>query len=142
MFSFALLLLDRDINGILICYKTGAIPVRLPPPVPGLAAASNGNSEVEKALNRLNLNNGSRNPKQPLPPVPNAEDHDYEEVLQSYQLNSPMRPAPRPPTISTSSGHSIGTLGTYTDVEGVPFVINPMLKSSKQNEVNSKKCNW
>lgn len=98
---------------------------------------------MEKALNRLNLNNGSRNPKQPLPPVPNAEEHDYEEIQQSYQINSPLRPAPRPPaTHSTSSGHSIGTLGTYTDVEGVPFVINPLLKSNKQNEVwrNVKIC--
>uniref|UniRef100_A0A1I8P1N7 Multivesicular body subunit 12A n=1 Tax=Stomoxys calcitrans TaxID=35570 RepID=A0A1I8P1N7_STOCA len=134
--------LAGEINGILICYKTGAIPARLPPPVPGLGAPQNnqtsaGSSEVEKALNRLNLNNGIRNPKQPLPPVPNAEEHDYEEIVQSYQVNSPLRPAPRPPTASTSSGHSIGTLGTYTDVEGVPFVINPMLKSSKQNELST-----
>ncbi|XP_075155443.1 multivesicular body subunit 12-like Mvb12 [Haematobia irritans] len=133
--------LAGDINGILICYKTGAIPARLPPPVPGLgsgAAQNNsGSTEVEKALNRLNLNNGSRDPKQPLPPVPNAEEHDYEEIIQSYQVNSPLRPAPRPPTTSTSSGHSIGTLGTYTDVEGVPFIINPMLKSSKQNELST-----
>uniref|UniRef100_T1PKZ4 Multivesicular body subunit 12A n=1 Tax=Musca domestica TaxID=7370 RepID=T1PKZ4_MUSDO len=133
--------LAGDINGILICYKTGAIPARLPPPVPGLTPAQTnggGGSEVEKALNRLNLNNGSRNPKQPLPPVPNAEEHDYEEIQQSYQINSPLRPAPRPPAShSTSSGHSIGTLGTYTDVEGVPFVINPLLKSNKQNELST-----
>ncbi|XP_073828136.1 multivesicular body subunit 12-like Mvb12 [Musca autumnalis] len=135
--------LAGDINGILICYKTGAIPVRMPPPVPGLVPAQTnggGISEAEKALNRLNLNNGSRNPKQPLPPVPNAaEDHDYEEIQQSYQINSPLRPAPRPPTANRSSpaGHSIGTLGTYNDVEGVPFVINPLLKSNKQDELST-----
>lgn len=57
----------RDINGILICYKTGMIPARLPPPVPSLVGGiKNESSEVEKALNRLNLNNGSRNPKQPV----------------------------------------------------------------------------
>lgn len=66
-----------DINGILICYKTGAIPIRLPPPVPGLSAqlptnTTNGSTEIEKALNRLNLHNNSgagqcqRNPKQPV----------------------------------------------------------------------------
>ncbi|KAI8115350.1 Multivesicular body subunit 12A [Lucilia cuprina] len=134
--------LAGDINGILICYKTGAIPVRLPPPVPGLTpqigctSATNGSSEVEKALNRLNLHNATaagqalRNPKQPLPPVPHAEEHDYEEIQHSYQINSPQRPAPKPP-VNTS--HSLGTLGAYTDVEGVPFVINPMLKSTNQN---------
>lgn len=47
--------LAGDINGVLICYKTGAIPVRLPPPVPGITC------EVEQALNRLNLR-GSRGP--------------------------------------------------------------------------------
>lgn len=47
--------LAGDINGVLICYKTGAIPVRLPPPVPGSTC------EVEQALNRLNLR-GSRGP--------------------------------------------------------------------------------
>ena len=63
-----------------MCYKTGAIPVRLPPPVPSLnsqATNSSGSSEVEKALNRLNLNNTGaananasqailRNQKQPV----------------------------------------------------------------------------
>ena len=60
-----------------MCYKTGAIPVRLPPPVPSLnsQATNNASSEVEKALNRLNLNNTGatnasqailRNQKQPV----------------------------------------------------------------------------
>lgn len=72
-----MLIHNSDINGILICYKTGAIPVRLPPPVPGLSPqlatnTTNGSSEVEKALNRLNLHNAAaageclRNPKQPV----------------------------------------------------------------------------
>ncbi|KAM7346362.1 multivesicular body subunit 12-like Mvb12 isoform 1-T3 [Cochliomyia hominivorax] len=140
--------LAGDINGILICYKTGAIPVRLPPPVPGLNTTNttNGSTEVEKALNRLNLHHntaavqaGARNPKQPLPPVPKSEEHDYEEILHSYQINSPQRPAPRPPmnTATNHSGHYVGTLGTYTELEGVPFVINSTLKSNNQNEYST-----
>lgn len=62
----------------MVCYKTGAIPVRLPPPVPSLNSQTTngaGSSEVEKALNRLNLNNNGaanasqallRNQKQPV----------------------------------------------------------------------------
>lgn len=51
--------LAGDINGVLICYKTGAIPVRLPPPVPGSSC------EVEQALNRLNLH-GQRTARGPV----------------------------------------------------------------------------
>lgn len=70
--------------------------------------------------------------------MPNPEDHDYEEIQHSYQINSPQRPAPRPPTNTASQilGYNIGTLGTYTELEGVPFVINALLKSTKKNEVS------
>ncbi|TMW47446.1 hypothetical protein DOY81_007478, partial [Sarcophaga bullata] len=142
--------LAGDINGILVCYKTGAIPVRLPPPVPSLNSqtTNNGSSEIEKALNRLNLNNTGaanasqailRNQKQPLPPLPKSEDHDYEEIHLSY-VNSPQRPAPRPPTNSarnSCNAHSVGTLGAYTELEGVPFIINSMLKSTNPEEYST-----
>lgn len=67
-----------DINGVLICYKTSAIPIRSPPPIPqipnvvigSVGNISNGSSEVEKALNRLNLSGGAANrngpPNQPV----------------------------------------------------------------------------
>uniref|UniRef100_A0A0A1XKX0 Multivesicular body subunit 12A n=1 Tax=Zeugodacus cucurbitae TaxID=28588 RepID=A0A0A1XKX0_ZEUCU len=140
--------LAGDINGVLICYKTSAIPIRSPPPVPlplanggSMGNISNGSSEVEKALNRLNLSGGGGNwsgpPNQPLPPVPS--DHDYEEIQTSYQIKSPQRPAPRPPNTAhcatNTSGHSVGTLGAYSEVEGVPFVINPMLKRMADSEL-------
>lgn len=70
--------------------------------------------------------------------MPNSEEHDYEEIQHSYQINSPQRPAPRPPSFNAAtnnSSHYSGTLGTYTELEGVPFVINSMLKSNNQNEV-------
>nr|XP_014093583.1 uncharacterized protein LOC106619827 [Bactrocera oleae] len=136
--------LAGDINGVLICYKTSAIPIRSPPPVPQIpngGSIGNGSSEVEKALNRLNLSGGAGNwsgpPNQPLPPVPS--DHDYEEIQTSYQIKSPQRPAPRPPNTANcatnTSGHSVGTLGAYSEVEGVPFIINPMLKRMTDSEL-------
>ncbi|KAH8416465.1 hypothetical protein KR222_004875 [Zaprionus bogoriensis] len=121
--------LAGDINGVLICYKTGAIPVRLPPPVPGHTC------EVEQALNRLNLH-GQRGSRGPLPAT-DTEHHDYEEIQAHYQVNSPQRPAPPRPLSSAapSSGRTgyggTGTLGTYTELEGVPFTMNAMLQSSQ-----------
>ncbi|KAH8288240.1 hypothetical protein KR054_012680 [Drosophila jambulina] len=125
--------LAGDINGVLICYKTGAIPVRLPPPVPG--GIPNG-TEVEQALNRLNLQ-GQRNSRGPLPQPP-TEHHDYEEIQANYQINSPQRPAPPRPAGGGGSGTEreggrgtyggTGTLGTYTELEGVPFVMDARLQ--------------
>lgn len=69
-------------------------------------------------------------------------DHDYEEIQTSYQIKSPQRPAPRPPNTANcatnTSGHSVGTLGAYSEVEGVPFIINPMLKRMTDSEVSIK----
>ncbi|XP_051858305.1 multivesicular body subunit 12A [Drosophila albomicans] len=133
--------LAGDINGVLICYKTGAIPVRLPPPVPlsAVGVASGNSCEVEQALNRLNLH-GQRNSRGPLPQVPaTAEHHDYEEIQAHFQINSPQRPAPpRPATAAAGGGGGrngnyggTGTLGTYTELEGVPFTMHAMLQRSQ-----------
>ncbi|KAH8281271.1 hypothetical protein KR018_005132 [Drosophila ironensis] len=122
--------LAGDINGVLICYKTGVIPVRLPPPVPTATVGST--CEVEQALNRLNLQ-GQRNSRGPLPQLP-TEHHDYEEIQANYQIqiNSPQRPAPPRPAGSSGSGRATyggtGTLGTYTELEGVPFVLDERLQ--------------
>ncbi|XP_026848252.1 multivesicular body subunit 12A [Drosophila persimilis] len=133
--------LAGDINGVLICYKTGAIPVRLPPPVPAGAAAATaggGTCEVEQALNRLNLQ-GQRHSRGPLPQPPTAEHHDYEEIQANYQINSPQRPAPPRPAGSSAvvggEGRAAyggtGTLGTYTELEGVPFVMDVRLQRNQ-----------
>lgn len=57
-------------------------------------------------------------------------------------MKSPQRPAPRPPNTvncaTNTSGHSVGTLGAYSEVEGVPFVINPILKRMTDSEVSVK----
>ncbi|KAH8248023.1 hypothetical protein KR038_000754 [Drosophila bunnanda] len=130
--------LAGDINGVLICYKTGAIPVRLPPPVPGGVPIAGSTCEVEQALNRLNLQ-GHRNSRGPLPQLPN-ENHDYEEIQANYQINSPQRPAPPRPAVGGSGAGGgggrgtyggTGTLGTYTELEGVPFVMDARLQRSQ-----------
>lgn len=95
--------LFSEINGILVCYKTGIIPVRMPPPVPGTAIENSYENEMVIAMNRSNI---SKKPPQPLP-----QENDYEEIRSSYKLNS-----------STYS-----TIGTYSELEGIPFIINPNL---------------
>ncbi|XP_022220032.2 multivesicular body subunit 12A [Drosophila obscura] len=126
--------LAGDINGVLICYKTGTIPVRLPPPVPPVAGSS-GAFEVEQALNRLNLQ-GQRHSRGPLPQPP-TEHHDYEEIQANYQISSPQRPAPPRPAGPSAVGGGratyggTGTLGTYTELEGVPFVMDVRLQRSQ-----------
>ncbi|ALC48385.1 CG7192 [Drosophila busckii] len=130
--------LAGDINGVLICYKTGAIPVRLPPPVPGLVPApapgnASNSCEVEQALNRLNLH-GQRNSRGPLPQLPAKADHDYEEIQANYQINSPQRPAPPRPAGGNNGRNGYGgtgTLGTYTELEGVPFAMHAKLQRSQ-----------
>ncbi|KAH8354743.1 hypothetical protein KR084_005902 [Drosophila pseudotakahashii] len=132
--------LAGDINGVLICYKTSAIPVRLSPPVPGgggVPAPVSSTCEVEQALNRLNLQ-GQRNSRGPLPQPP-TEHHDYEEIQANYQINSPQRPAPPRPAGTGAAGGGggrgtyggTGTLGTYTELEGVPFVMDVRLQRNQ-----------
>ncbi|XP_030377952.1 multivesicular body subunit 12A [Scaptodrosophila lebanonensis] len=125
--------LAGDINGVLICYKTGAIPVRQPPPVPLWAPLPSQKTvcEAEQALNRLNLH-GQRASRGPLPQPPTSEHHDYEEIQANYQINSPQRPAPPRPSTIGRGGYGVGTLGTYTELEGVPFAINGMLQRNQQ----------
>lgn len=94
-----------EINGILVCYKTGIIPVRMPPPVP-ISSENSYENEMVIAMNRSNI---SKKPPQPLP-----QENDYEEIQSSYRLKS-----------VNSSNYS--TIGTYSELEGIPFVINPNL---------------
>lgn len=73
-----------------------------------------------------------------------TDHHEYEEIAveSSFRRRSPHRPAPQPPstantTISmsglniagTANRLMLGTLGSYTELEGVPFVLNPAFKS-------------
>ncbi|CAG5095290.1 Protein of unknown function [Cotesia congregata] len=64
-----------------------------------------------------------------------TNDRDYEVLSPNARINKPTRPAPQPPTSSqtssnTSSGSSVplyGTLPGSSDLDGVPFVLNPLL---------------
>jgi len=69
-------------------------------------------------------------------PQPPTEHHDYEEIQANYQINSPQRPAPpRPAGVSSGGGRGTyggtGTLGTYTELEGVPFVMDIRLQRNQ-----------
>uniref|UniRef100_A0A182NVL0 MABP domain-containing protein n=1 Tax=Anopheles dirus TaxID=7168 RepID=A0A182NVL0_9DIPT len=55
-----------------------------------------------------------------------SQENEYVQLLPTYQL-SPKRAAPKPPMYST------GTLNIHTDVEGVPFLLNPALKQYAMN---------
>lgn len=80
-----------------------------------------------------------------LPPTTKTESNDYEQIRTTYQLSSPssgavpVRAAPKPPPangsmiLSSSSGAIVkdGTLSGYTDIDGVPFVMNPHLNQPK-----------
>lgn len=82
-------------------------------------------------------------------PAATTEHHDYEEIQAHYQVNSPQRPAPpRPASMAaTSTGRTAGyggtgTLGTYTELEGVPFALNAMLKCSQPTtDVSERELN-
>lgn len=106
--------LAGEINSILICYKTTLIAHRAPPSVPSRQSIT----DLERTIEDLKIQAGHDKPLPQLPVEP--VDHDYEQLLPSYQL-SPNRPAPRPPVYST------GTLHVHTEMEGVPFILNPAL---------------
>ncbi|XP_055624054.1 multivesicular body subunit 12A [Toxorhynchites rutilus septentrionalis] len=108
--------LAGEVNGILICYKTTLMAHRAPPSVPSRQSIS----DLEKTIEDLKIQAGQDKPhSMPLEPL----DHDYEQLLPSYQI-SPKRPAPMPPA------YSMGTLNVHTGMEGVPFILNPALSSN------------
>ncbi|XP_052737188.1 uncharacterized protein LOC112054832 isoform X2 [Bicyclus anynana] len=104
-------------------------------------------SPLVAELNNLNLKSPSA--------YPNIEefttDHDYEALSPSYNLK-PSRPAPRPPSTKSPIPHgspgptspaaapckkgpaplpkacNYQTLGGYSGLEGVPFVLSPKLR--------------
>lgn len=56
-----------------------------------------------------------------------VQDNDYELIRPSYKITSPVtRPAPKPPVPIKSHG----TLSVHSEVEGVPFILNPNLNKN------------
>lgn len=116
--------LAGEINGITICYKIGPVTHRPPPSIP--TSVSNGKSikDIENALHYVNLSatpNGKKSTKNC------STDNDYEIIQSSYKLSPPPRPPPLRATTTTKQFKPTGTLGQYTDIDGVPFVLNPKL---------------
>lgn len=64
-----------------------------------------------------------------------SSDRDY-EVLSPNARIRPTRPAPQPPTSAlTGSVPIYGTLPCTTDLDGVPFVLNPLLSFDTESSV-------
>uniref|UniRef100_A0A182K9G2 Multivesicular body subunit 12A n=1 Tax=Anopheles christyi TaxID=43041 RepID=A0A182K9G2_9DIPT len=100
-----------DINGILVCFKMSPIPHRPSPSIPSRQSIN----DLEKTIENLKIQSNCNNA------MSQSQDHEYEQLIPTYQL-SPKRAAPKLPMYST------GTLNVHTDVEGVPFLLNPVLK--------------
>lgn len=106
-----------EINGTLICYKISNVAHRPSPSIPKSPLIQSTSDNLGNAMTNLNINlTKSLYPNSP----------DYEN-LKSPSNNgiSPKRPAPKPPTTNN------GTLGsTNSDVDGIPFVLNPALNNN------------
>ncbi|KAG7209290.1 hypothetical protein KM043_015403 [Ampulex compressa] len=141
------------INGVCICYKTVDI--------------INGNPNSQSYVNIDLLQNASPNPSNGTPhrvpperpPKPKfspkpangiyphvasttkketdeSSERDYEILSPSARIR-PTRPAPQPPTSSTSGSIPIyGTLPGSSDLDGVPFVLNPRLNIQCDSSYN------
>lgn len=62
-------------------------------------------------------------------------DHDYEILKPPGYPIAPSRPAPRPPpnVPTQDSSNNLGS-NTGTNLDGVPFIVNPKFLNSSQND--------
>ena len=73
-----------------------------------------------------------------ISPATEENDQDYEILSPSARIR-PTRPAPRPPPNKSpllNSVPSYGTLSGSSDLDGVPFVLNPLLSLSTSNALS------
>ena len=67
-----------------------------------------------------------------------GSDRDYEVLSPNARLVRPTRPAPQPPTAAlTGSVPIYGTLPGTSDLDGVPFVLNPRLSINDESQQNA-----
>ncbi|XP_077254679.1 multivesicular body subunit 12-like Mvb12 isoform X2 [Temnothorax americanus] len=142
------------INGVRVCYKTVDI--------------TNANSDSQSYVNidllqspSPNPSNGTfhrtvpeRPPKPKYSPKPPANgiypriaaneddepDRDY-EVLSPNARIRPTRPAPQPPMstpLAVTSTPIYGTLPGSSDLDGVPFALNPRLTTNQHDSASNK----
>lgn len=72
----------------------------------------------------------------------NSSDLDYEVLSPSARIK-PTRPAPQPPTSSlVTSVTNYGTLPGSSDLDGVPFVLNPLLSLHTDPAIVSKQIKF
>ncbi|XP_031621752.1 multivesicular body subunit 12A [Contarinia nasturtii] len=134
--------LAGDINGITVCFKSGPIPHRPPPSIPTDPSIN----ELENNLYYMNIRNGSNgtnfngNGK-----TNNGNSDDYELIRTSYRLDPPPRPGPKFPAVSqaaSSTNKNTGTLGTHTDMDGVPFVLHSSLSGNPIGDFDLSKFDF
>ncbi|XP_043482753.1 uncharacterized protein LOC122511521 isoform X2 [Leptopilina heterotoma] len=76
-------------------------------------------------------------PASPGNPSDDSMDRDY-EILNPNAKIKPTRPAPQPPKSPlVGSTSNYGTLPGSSDLDGVPFALNPLLSTSK-NQLKNK----
>ncbi|XP_032453295.1 uncharacterized protein LOC100116582 isoform X4 [Nasonia vitripennis] len=146
------------INGVYVCYKT--VPLQ----TGSLTAQPYANIELFQTSSPT-LSNGTPHRVAPeRPPKPKFvakptnglypqispvsagkttenNDQDYEVLSPSARIR-PTRPAPRPPPNKSPLVNSVpatyGTLPGSSDLDGVPFVLNPLLSTSATNSFSKQ----
>ncbi|XP_058802768.1 uncharacterized protein LOC131670829 [Phymastichus coffea] len=146
------------INGVYLCYKT------VPLLAGSLTAQPYANIELFPAASPTLSNGGTpHRPAPERPPKPKfgikptnglypqispsnlgkseeSQDQDY-EILSSSARIRPTRPAPRPPSNKSPLVNlvpSYGTLPGSSDLDGVPFILNPLLTTSTSYLLNKQ----
>ncbi|KAJ8679830.1 hypothetical protein QAD02_015617 [Eretmocerus hayati] len=145
------------INGVYVCYKT------VPLSSANLTAQPYANIELFHTPSPILSNGTPHRPAPERPPKPKfspkpmnglypqispvsggksvieENDQDY-EILSPSALVRPTRPAPRPPPHKSPMVNSVpssyGTLPGSSDLDGVPFVLNPLLTMSSSNALS------
>ncbi|XP_014223397.1 uncharacterized protein LOC106650108 isoform X2 [Trichogramma pretiosum] len=148
------------INGLYVCYKT------VPVVNSALSAQPYANIELFQAKSPT-LSNGTPHrvaPERPPKPkyTPKSSNGQKstspirpgkqvsEENEQDYEILSPIsspnlrptRPAPRPPPLKAAPVHYVptiyGTLSGSSELDGVPFILNPLLSTNSNSVLHSQ----
>ncbi|XP_033228784.1 multivesicular body subunit 12A isoform X2 [Belonocnema kinseyi] len=137
------------VNGVSICYKTVDINAEDPSSRPYANIESFSNPSPNPSNGTPHRVAPERPPKpkitpklpnsiypqinQPSPgrPADDSCDRDYEILSPNARIIKPTRPAPRPPKSPlTCSTQNYGTLPGSSDLDGVPFALNPLLSTN------------
>lgn len=150
-------LLAGEINGVTVCFKSGPIAHRPPPSIPGDHQSAINELEnnlyymnIRNGSNGTNMNDNGKTannndyelirtsyrldpnpPPRPAPrPPPHLAPHSTGNIrIEHYkaEVNSIFTNEIFPTSDSSFNKYPTGTLGTHTEMDGVPFVLNSAL---------------